>query len=88
MDLRAITPLGLFPSVLKACAMFFIPVPLMIATDDLRLGGVYSQVLFGPTPIGLVPLHVPFAPMAVAPNPLPVNVRDTPAARVGNNWAL
>ena len=88
MGLRAIAPLGLFPSVLKACQMFFIPIPIMIATDELRLGGMYSPVLFGPTPAGLVPPHVPFAPMVVAPNPLPVNVRNTPAAHIGNNWAL
>jgi hypothetical protein len=87
MELRAIAPLSLFPSVLKACQMFSILDPVMVATK-LRLGGMYSPLLFGPMPTGLIPPNVPFAPMAVAPNPLPVNVRNTPAAHIGHNWAL
>jgi hypothetical protein len=86
MDLRAIPPLGIFPSVIKAIQMFFINIPAMIAMVGIHLGGAYSPLLFGPTPINLIPPNVPFVQMAIAPNPLPVNIVPNAAANHGPNW--
>ena len=89
MDLRAIPPLGILPSVLKAIQMFYITLPdIMIATDEMVLGGAYSPFLIGPTPANLVPGGVPAVQMNAAPNPLPLDVKYTASAYNSHNWAI
>lgn len=89
LELRTILPLGVVPSCLKAIEMFFISNPdIMITTEDMQLGGVFSPHLIGPTPINLVPGGVPFIPLLQPPVPLPVNVANNPAAQLGANWAM
>jgi len=86
MAMRAIAPIGLLPSVLKAIQMFHIAQPIMVSTNQMILGGAYSPQLLGPTPTNLVPANVAAVHMNAAPNPLPLNVRNSPNANQGNNW--
>jgi hypothetical protein len=86
MAMRAIAPLGFFPSVLKAIEMVHVPHPIMITTDQMILGGAYSPQLLGPTPANLVPVNIAAIHMDAAPNPLPLNVRGSPNANQGHNW--
>jgi hypothetical protein len=87
LALRSIEPLGIFPTVLGALQMFYIPTPIMIVSDQVRLGGAFSPVPVAPTPIDLNPAFVAVVPLLHAPNPLPIGVRDTPEAQHGPNWA-
>jgi virulence-associated protein VapD len=88
LGLRTILPLGVIPSCLKGIEMFFISHPdVMVTTENMQLGGLFSPNLIGPTPINLVPNGVPSAALLQPPIPLPVNVRNDPAAQLGANWA-
>jgi hypothetical protein len=87
-DLRLITPFGVFASIIKHLEMFYIPlhIPEMIATNNVRLGGIHSPNLLGPTPAALVPHNVPAAVMFVAPFPLPPHVAPSAASNNAANW--
>jgi virulence-associated protein VapD len=87
LALRGLAPLGIFATAAKAVQMFHIPLPIMIVTDSIRLGGAYSPLLIGPTPLNLVPPGVPAVPLVQAPNPLPTGVADNAASRHGPHWA-
>lgn len=93
LSLRQLKPLGVFPSVVKGCNMFRIPVEQFIVDDDVRLGGVFSPNLLAMTPRALATsLGVPGVPLpANYPNPmpdvmLPVNVAANNASRNPANW--
>jgi hypothetical protein len=86
-SLRALPPLGIFPSVVNAVQSFHIPILAMIATNNIRLGGQFSPLLLAPTPIGLVPQNVLHMPLEAPPHPLPPGVRATAEAAYGPNWA-
>jgi hypothetical protein len=86
LSLRTVEPLGIFPSVLKAIQMFHIPLPIMITSEPMMLGGEYSPLLLAPTPLNLVPPAVPTAPLLHAPNPLPRDVEANADSQFGPNW--
>jgi hypothetical protein len=86
LSLRAVEPLGVFSSVVKAVQMFHIPLPIMIASEPIKLGGMYCPQLVSPTPLNLVPPGVPTAPLPHAPNPLPRDVAHNADSQLGANW--
>ena len=53
MALREIRPRGVLATSLREMQMFRIPLEIMIVTDQVRLGGVYSPRLIGVTPRNL-----------------------------------
>ena len=53
MALREIHPRGILATSVRALQMFRIPLEVMIVTDDVQLGGVYSPNLTGVTPRNL-----------------------------------
>jgi hypothetical protein len=51
VSLREVRPRGILATVVRRLAMFTIPTPdVFIIMDDVRLGGVFSSDLMGPTP--------------------------------------
>ncbi|KAL6302211.1 hypothetical protein BKA93DRAFT_410792 [Sparassis latifolia] len=89
MELREIEPRGIFAAALRRLQMFQVPRQIFIVTQHVRLTGMYSPNLIGPTPAALSHgLGVPMPPgWPQAPNLLPQGVRRTlPGAMNGNNW--
>ena len=86
VSLMDIEPLGKFQSTLKSVKVHYLADPAGLdGTDSIRLGGVYSPHLRGPTPAHLVPGNVP----AVAPQVLQGLPRYTKASAMAlevNNW--
>lgn len=91
MQLRAIRPLGIFPTVVRRLQMFRVPTPnLLIVTNDVQLGGMYSPTLLGPTPIFLAHGHgLPHHQWpAGGGDRLPFGVRNIPGSTNPNNWRM
>jgi hypothetical protein len=91
LGLREIRPHGIFATVVRRLQMLRVPTPnLLIVTNDVRLGGVYSPTLLGPTPAVLA--HGMGVPHAQWPNGagdrLPFGVRYTPGSTDRNNWRV
>jgi hypothetical protein len=92
LDLRQIRPRGVLATVVRRLEMFHVPEPqLLIVTDDVRLGGIFSPIIVGPTPAGLSQ-GIGGAPPALWPNgpgdELPSGVRDIDGSWDPNNWRL
>ena len=92
MALRTIRPLGIFATVVRRLEMFHVPHPLvLVTTNSIRLGGIYSPTLVSPTPTGLAQ-GMGGAPPAPWPNgpgdSLPPGVRNLPGSLIADNWRL
>ncbi|KAF9033209.1 hypothetical protein BJ165DRAFT_761474 [Panaeolus papilionaceus] len=68
MDLRDITPQGIFATCIQRLCMVQIPLPIeqYWLIYDIQLGGLFSLHLYGPTPANRIP-------MGVVNNPVPNN---------------
>lgn len=91
LSLRNILPPGKFESTVKGLKMFsYSHFHLMEVSHHVRLGGLYSQSLRGPTPRDLVmqALQTPGYILIPPPQPLPDNaVLDLPGTRLPGNPA-
>lgn len=94
LDLRGIPFKGMFASCVKRLEMFHIPHPQRLILDQaIRLGGILSQRLLGPTPANLIPANVPRMPVpnnwpVAQGDRLPVGVRPLPGAFQNQNWRV
>ncbi|KAH0826469.1 hypothetical protein J3R83DRAFT_5471 [Lanmaoa asiatica] len=89
LDLLRIRPAGKLESTIKGLKAHHIPAWELDVTEQIRLGGVYSPYLRGPTPASLVPQNVPAAAALLADNiPLPDFTRPSPNALNPENWRL
>lgn len=91
LGLREIRPRGIFATVVRCLQMFRVPTPnILIVTNDVCLGGVYSPTLLGPTPAALA--HGMGMPHVQWPNGpgdrLPFGVRNAPGSNNPNNWRI
>ena len=88
MSLMRINPPGKLQSTLKSVKIHYLADPRgHNGTDAMRLGGIYSPYLRGPTPANLVPGNVP----AVAPlelEQLPRYTRPSVQAFNADNWRV
>ena len=85
--LTRIEPPGKLESTLKSIKVYYLAHPCLDGTQAIRLGGPYSQHLWGPTPAHLVPENV----AAVAPRVLLEPPRFTRASQQAldtNNWRV
>lgn len=91
VSLCNIQPPGKLQSTVRALKMHRIEDDVCIVTDDIRLGGVYSLLLHGPTPRNLVTpaaaavMNPAPAVLAVAPV-LPCHTCPSIAATTAANW--
>lgn len=94
LQLRGTHFKGMFASCVRKLQMFHVPHPNRLILDhDIRLGGVLSPMLLGPTPAQLIPPGVPrmAVPNNWPMNPtdrLPVGVRRLPGAVLNQNWRI
>ncbi|KAI0315110.1 hypothetical protein OF83DRAFT_1174141 [Amylostereum chailletii] len=100
LDLRRLRPRGILPTVVQELQMFSVPhAQVMVVSDHVRLGGMYSPGLTGVTPRERIPPGIPM--QHVLPpgwpqnqNALPVGLRRTPedphliTAMVNDNWRV
>ena len=88
LSLMGIEPPGKFQSTLKSVKVHYQAHPgIMDGADAIRLGGIYSPHLWGPTPAHLVPVNIP----AIAPQmlqELPRYTRESAMALNVNNWRV
>lgn len=88
--LQQVQPVGLFASVVSEFAISLVPSSLIL-NDEMRLGGLLSCRTLRPTPLELVPEHVPGVgdriPCVVLPNPFPRHVPEEGNTLVPGNWA-
>ncbi|KAG6370891.1 hypothetical protein JVT61DRAFT_10914 [Boletus reticuloceps] len=61
LNLLRLRPVGKLESTLKGLKAHHIPTWELDITEEVRLGGVYSPNLRGPTPVNLVPQNMPVA---------------------------
>ncbi|KAG6380464.1 hypothetical protein JVT61DRAFT_8613 [Boletus reticuloceps] len=61
LNLLRLWPVGKLESTLKGLKAHHIPTWELDITEEVRLGGVYSPNLCGPTPVNLVPQNMPVA---------------------------
>jgi len=90
LQLRAIHPRGILATVLRCLEMFHIPDQnIFVVTNDIRLGGMFSPTLIGPTLAGLAQ-GMGMAPLLPWPNgpgdSLPFRVWALPRSLNPNNW--
>ena len=87
LSLMDIEPPGKFQSTLKSVKIHHQAHPDLDGTNAIRLGGIYSPDLLGPTPAHLVPENVPSIPPQVLQE-LPRHTRVSAMALDANNWRI
>ena len=86
IQLRLIRPPGKFESTLLGLKLYR---SLFDITNQMRLGGEFSQVLRGPTPAGLVPAGMNPAPVIPGPDFVrPVSTKPSVAANDPINYRI
>lgn len=92
MNFREIRPQGVFATVVRRLQMYRVPRRhVLMVTNQVRLGGILSPVLVGPTPAALAQGmgHIPQAPWPNGPgDQLPFGVRRVPTSLDPNNWRV
>jgi hypothetical protein len=87
-----IQPPGKLESTVRGLMMHFIQFPVQDVTASIQLGGAFSTVLRGPTPLGLVnPVAAALAvPPVIPPLPffVPLHTRPSAAAMNPANWRM
>ena len=92
MGLRSIRPHGVFATVVRRPQMFRVPRRhVLVVTNQVRLGGIFSPNLLGPTPADLA-VGIGHIPPANWPNNrggrLPPGVRQGPTSWNADNWRI
>jgi hypothetical protein len=92
MQLRSIRPRGIFATVMRQLEMFYIIYPhVTIVTNMVRLGGILSPTLIGPTPAALAQ-GLGIAPPPPWPNgqddELPFSVHQDQSSLNREHWRL
>ena len=92
MGLRSIRPHGVFATVVRRLQMFRVPRRhVLVVTNQVRLGGIFSPNLLGPTPADLA-VGIGHIPPANWPNNqgdrLPPGVRQGPTSWNADNWRI
>jgi virulence-associated protein VapD len=88
---RRIRPLGILATVVRRLQMFHVTPHIFIVTNRIRLGGVFSPTLLGPTP-SLLAQGMGAPPPPNWPNGpadhLPLSVRNVQSSMNPNSWRL
>ncbi|KAI6035321.1 hypothetical protein F5J12DRAFT_778789 [Pisolithus orientalis] len=88
LSLMGICPPGKFQSMVKSVKIHYISNWEFNATQGIQLGGGYSHMLQGMTPVGLVPPEVPAAVPLHMPQRLPQFTKQSEEAMNMNNWRV